>query len=109
MNRPVEFSVTNTGNTVLASGEHRAGDTVASVQITAAGTTPTIVWEISNDNTNWVASSGRVAGTSGSAAASIGSTGIWSYMVQSRYWRLRASAGSGTVAGVVCFGEGWII
>lgn len=109
MNRPVEFSVANAGNTVLASGEHRAGDTCASVQITAPGTTLTAVFELSNDGSTWVSTSGRAVGTSGAAASTMGAAGMWCFMVQSRYWRLRTSAGSGTVTGVVCFGEGWTI
>lgn len=107
MNRSKEFSVTSA--TTLFSEEVRAGDAVASVQIANPGTTCTVTYEMSNDGTTWVGVTGNAIGVGG---AQVGPTttaaGINVFMVQARFFRARVSTyGSGTVSGVVTFGEGW--
>ena len=70
------------------------------VQVTSAGTSCTVTYETSDDNTNWVITSGLVVSSSGNQAAS--TTSNTATMVQfSRkglYFRARVSTyGSGTV------------
>lgn len=110
MNRPIEFNATLGPDNVL-TGPHevRASDNVISVQITNPGTTPTVVFEVSNNGGTWVSAAGRAVGTSGAQAPNITAAGMWAYMVQWRFWRLRSTAGSGTITGVAMAGEGWTI
>lgn len=110
MNRPINFSAAlGTNNVISGPNEVRAGDDVISVQVTAPGTTPTVLMEVSNDGVTWVSTTGRAVGTSGAAAANITGAGMWAYMVQWRWWRLRSTAGSGTMTGVAVAGSGWTI
>lgn len=114
MNRGKDFSVagSSTGNAaILFSEEVRAGDEVASVQISNAGTTVTITYECSNDGTNWIVCPGVPVGyaTTPTPASTSTTAGINIFMIQTRFFRARIStAGSGTVAGNVMFGVGWL-
>jgi hypothetical protein len=70
------------------------------VQVTSAGTTCTITYEGSNDNTNWIAVPGnpQVSGTITPATTST-ATGVWQFPATTRYFRARVSTyTSGTVA-----------
>lgn len=106
MNRVIaEVSDGTTG--VLASGEVRASDNTISVHL-ISGTTPNVVVELSNDNTNWVSASGVAVGYQGASTAALTTANtMLAYMVQSRYWRIRATAGS-NIALVAVAGYGRI-
>ena len=70
------------------------------VQVTNAGTSCTITYETSDDNTNWVSVSGLVANNTGQNLLSITSTatGMFQFARKGLYFRARVSTyGSGTV------------
>lgn len=106
MNRVIA-EVSNGGTGVLASGEVRASDNTISVHL-ISGATPNVVVEFSNDNTNWVSASGVAVGYQGAATAALtAANSMLAYMVQARYWRIRATAGS-AINLIAVAGEGWI-
>jgi hypothetical protein len=103
MNRILEGSG---GVATLVTEEFRASDTVLSVHL-ISGSTPNVVVEYSNDGTNWVSASGvgpGYGGTNVTALTSANSMAV--YMVQSRYYRVRNTAGTAVVS--VAVGQGWI-
>ena len=70
------------------------------VQVTSAGTTCTITYENSDDNTNWVNAAGisSTLATTGNAAVTSTTTGLWIFPRRGRYFRARVSTyTSGTV------------
>lgn len=72
----------------------------ATVQVTSAGTSCTIAYETSDDNTNWVSTGGLNVATIGSSATAITSTAAIGLRFGNllRYFRARVSIyGSGTV------------
>lgn len=71
-----------------------------SVQVTSAGTTCTITYETSDDNTTWYATSGLAVGQVGATVAATTSTalGLMIFPKRGRYFRARVSTyTSGTV------------
>ena len=71
-----------------------------SVQVTSAGSTCTITYETSDDNTNWVSTSGLISTQIGATALTTTSTavGLFTFPKRGRYFRARVSTyGSGTV------------
>lgn len=72
-----------------------------SVHVTSAGTTCTITYEVSNDNSNWVSITGIVSTASGTVAPASTSTtnSLFHFSIRGRYFRARVSTyGSGTVS-----------
>lgn len=92
-------SGTLTSAAVLFS-QDMAGYESISVQVTSAGTTCTITYETSDDNTNWVSTSGISSAQIGSTAPAITSTTalLLIFKKAGRYFRARVSTyTSGTV------------
>ncbi len=70
------------------------------VQVTSAGTSCTITYETSDDNSTWVSTSGIAATNTGATAAAVTSTtaNIFQFPRRGRYFRARVTTyGSGTV------------
>lgn len=69
------------------------------VQVTSAGTTCTITYEVSNDNNTWVTVGGYAPATPATeTSVSSTSTGMLVFRIDARYFRARVSTyGSGTV------------
>lgn len=70
-----------------------------SVQITSAGSTCTVSYEVSNDNTNWVAVGGYAPATPATeTVTTTTSAGMTVFRCDAAYFRARVSTyGSGTV------------
>jgi len=74
-----------------------------SVQVSAIGSSPTITFQGSNDNTNFVSVTLiSVATTSGAATLTTAATGIYHGSINYRYFRLNISA-TGTTSGTIEF------
>lgn len=103
-NLVVTGSVTS-ATSVIASTETTNYNSVA-VQVTSAGTSCTITYEVSNDNTIFYSVAGYTPLNLGDAAAVTTSTTVIMlvFPISSRYFRARVSTyGSGTVAATAVF------
>lgn len=108
MNRALDFS-TGAGLTAGSSlvTEAKASDEVISIQV-ISGTSPNVVYEISNDGATWVTGQLRPACNFGATQqASIAAAGVFVGMVQTRFMRVR-NAGANPVFGIANLGIGWI-
>jgi hypothetical protein len=98
---PVTFSVTS----VTATTSTDAGNyAYVSLQISSQGTSSTIAFQGSNDNSNWIAVSLLPISTNGGASTSSTSTGIYYGPLGYRYFRLNITGiSAGTTAGTIIF------
>jgi hypothetical protein len=75
-----------------------------SVQITSQGSSSSVAFQVSNDNTNWSTTLLLPSNTNGGATSPVTTTGIWYGSVTGRYFRLNVTGiSAGTTAGTVEF------
>jgi hypothetical protein len=106
MNRVIEKSIATTG--VLFVDELRASDIVVSFHVLSAGSGNTVLAEVSNDGSNWIAVATATLGSNPSSVSNVLSQAASCVPVIARYIRLRCSVyGSGTINIVTAIGDGW--